>query len=57
MSQSIAAEEASLRRANVTENAAYRSEFATSRALERTVTSRQQRLFADKKSSRISKAK
>jgi RNB domain len=54
--QFAAAEDAAERRAHVSDVSSKRSEFDSSRAIERTVTSRQQRLAGDKRNTRRSKA-
>jgi RNB domain len=54
--QFAAAEDAAERRAHLSEVSSKRSEFDTSRAIERSVTSRQQRLASDKRNTRRSKA-
>jgi hypothetical protein len=55
--QQSAAEEAAQRRSNALEQVARRGEFDKSRDVERMVTSRQQKLATDKRSSRRQKTK
>lgn len=55
--QRLAASDTATRRAQVMEAAARRSEYSTTTTIERTVTLRQQRLAADKRNTRKSKAK